>query len=363
MTIDALAAQIRENARNRRTGQFGHHLHNIDPTVTLNGAPAPEAHPYESLNALLAGHGVDVDSLVQVVPESVTEARRKLVNLRGEPGGAIRHVRIHDGNAPQNYPGEHTRVAGPKDGRPIVIHLTSGLTRLKVESGKAIVFADSRWGNSIDVADGAELVVYGKPDTKITGTVDAGGKYTAVCPSSENRFNVFGPGEVRQLFGEPEEQAAEPGEQVDRPEPANADRLCDECGEVIDESDKHCMDCKCSCGNTLNDGNGWDGKCGTCADAAEADGEYDENEDDEVNLVCAMELIDEEGDIVDYSIVRLEESRYEVESTGDPILEFDYVGDEEAHDAIQEAALEALKLAGHKFTEPETAVSDPEPGW
>ena len=270
--------QEQKNARNKDNGQFGSIQRQENPDVTL-GAPQPEApRVYETFTALLTEQ-IGETEIAAVHPDTKSEARRKLVNLRGEPGGAVRQVFLHSRNSPDSGLGETVSVAGPKDGRPIIVNVRSGLPRLKVTSGKAIIFADSVWGNSIDVADGAEAIVFGNAESKITSRVEEGGSYTAVSPSPKNRFWVAGPGEITREFG--------------------AAVTCDECDEPIEDGDAFCMDCKCSCGNTLNDGEGYDGKCGTCADAAEDD----EDEDDDTEWfettcpVCEEEILFDEDEL------------------------------------------------------------------
>lgn len=338
--------QEQKNARNKDNGQFGSIQRLENPDVTL-GAPPEAARVYETFTALLTDQIGDTE-VVAAHPETKSEARRKLVNLRGEPGGAVRQVFLHSRNSPDSGLGETVSVAGPKDGRPIIVNVRSGLPRLKVTSGKAIIFADSVWGNSIDVADGAEAVVFGNSDAKITSRVEEGGSYTAVSPSLKNRFWVAGPGEITREFG--------------------AAVTCDECDEPIEDGDAFCMDCKCSCGNTLNDGEGYDGKCGTCADAAEDDedeDDYDEEdgEDGGENLFV-MSLEDASGEAEEYCVNKCGDGHYEVTSSlDDPLAEFYLNCDEEDHSELQSAAIKALKEAGVFVIDPEDelVVSTPQP--
>lgn len=329
--------QEQKNARNKDNGQFGSIQRQENPDVTL-GAPQQEApHVYETFAALLTEQ-IGETEITAIRPDTKSEARRKLVNLRGEPGGAIRQVHIHHKNAPDSGVGETVDVAGPKDGRPIIVNVSSGLPRLKVTSGKAIIYADSVWGNSIDVADGAEAVVFGHAEAKITSRVDEGGSYTAVSPSPKNRFWVGGPGEITRKFG--------------------AALTCDECDEPIEDGDALCLNCKCSCGNTLNDGEGWDGKCGTCADAAEDDedgDDYDEEDgEDGGGNLFEMSLEGSDGETEEYRVNKCGDGHYEVTSSlDDPLAEFYLNCDEEDHNELQSAAIKALKEAGVFVIDPE----------
>lgn len=335
--ISYAAVAARELAR--INGQFGHQIKSEDPGVALGAAPTPPVPAYETFADVLRAEGVDPGNLVDVFPATRSESRRKLMAVRPDPAGP-RVVHINHKVAPDSEPGKYVDVNGTSDGGPIIVRIDSGIPRLQVTRGKAIIFADSTWGNSVHVAAGAEAVVFGHPGVKITVSVEEGGELSAICPEAENRFFAYGRGTIEKHFGP---EAAGP-----------AERACDECGEVVDESDEHCMDCKCSCGESLNDGEGWDGKCGTCADREEED---DDDDDDSSGQVFAMDLEDADGEPLDFSVNMLEPGQYEVESgLGDPLVEFSYVGDEQDHSNIQDAALEALKEAGHEVVDPREAA-------
>lgn len=85
--------------------------------------------------------------------------------------------------------------------------------------------------------------------------------------------------------------------EVDEERPAvTGEGKCDECGALVDPDppydpethEQHCSahnidehpapagqpaDERCACGNALDDGEGWDGRCGSCADRAENGGQ------------------------------------------------------------------------------------------
>ncbi|WP_427019394.1 hypothetical protein ACQCSX_22135 (plasmid) [Pseudarthrobacter sp. P1] len=129
-------------------------------------------------------------------PERKAEAKRLLVNTRGERDGKVRHIHLDSSNSPDAKIGEHVQVVGPKDGRPIIVSISSGLPRLKVTSGTAIIRADSRWGNSVSVGPGAEAIIIADADSKVTTEVDPGGKATFVCASANNRFHAYPRGDA-----------------------------------------------------------------------------------------------------------------------------------------------------------------------
>lgn len=124
--------------------------------------------------------------------------------------------------------------------------------------------------------------------------------------------------------------------------PQTATAVCEECGEAKEEN-VTCINCQCSdCGESLNDGEGWDGLCGNCADAAEGDG----------GQIFDMPLKNSSGEQVDFSVNRIGDGHYEVEDEdGGSVLEFYYNGDEEDHLSIQEAAVDELNQAGHQVSE------------
>lgn len=50
-----------------------------------------------------------------------------------------------------------------------------------------------------------------------------------------------------------------------------AGSIIDQHAEGDEEGDLHFDGERCSCGRSLADGEGWDGRCGSCADAAEVE--------------------------------------------------------------------------------------------
>jgi hypothetical protein len=132
-------------------------------------------------------------------PSTRAKARAALVNTRGEKDGAVRFVHLENHNAPDGQ----VDVVGPRDGRPIVISVEDALPSLNVYSGKAVVLANSRWGNSITVKAGAEAVIIAPLENKTTVMVEDGGKATIVCESENHNFrpHISGTGTIDQAFG------------------------------------------------------------------------------------------------------------------------------------------------------------------
>ncbi|WP_150109921.1 hypothetical protein [Crystallibacter crystallopoietes] len=111
-------------------------------------------------------------------PDSKSETRRLLAQKRAERGGKVRYVHLDAQNTPYTAHNEFLEVTSPK-GRPVVVELAAGKPNLKATSGTAIIRANSVWGNSITVAEGATAVVVAEASSKVHVTVEGGSH--AVC--------------------------------------------------------------------------------------------------------------------------------------------------------------------------------------
>jgi hypothetical protein len=171
----------------------------LEPGIILEGPPGREqavfvtdSHQYLRELEVLAGRA-DIE---EITPATKAETKKLLKNAKGAPDGKVLLVRINHTNAPDSKPGEKIEIHGPKDGRPIIVDVFSGIPSLKVMSGTALIRPRSNWGNSVDVGPGAEAVLVAPADAKVTTSVDEGGKATFVCPVGKNRFRPFGNGEI-----------------------------------------------------------------------------------------------------------------------------------------------------------------------
>lgn len=176
-------------------GQFAA-THHAEPGIVLSGSRAEfvnDSHLFDRELEALAGAGAGIE---EKYPDTKSETRRMLKNSRGEAGGKLRRVHLEAHNSPDTAPGERIEIVGPKDGRPIIVDVGSGIPNLKVTSGTAIIRPRSHWGNSVDVGPGAEAILVAPADAKVTTRCDEGGKVTFVCPSPKNRFRPFGDGEI-----------------------------------------------------------------------------------------------------------------------------------------------------------------------
>lgn len=181
----------------RRAGKFDFKSHAPSGVVLDPSGGAPRFVNARDLFKAELG-GADI---IDKDPATKTEARRLLRNVRGEAGGAVRQVNLNSHNAPESSWDKRIEVAGPSDGRPIAINLHSGIPGLNVSSGKAVIRADSPWGNSINVAEGAEAVIVADPGSKVTVEVAAGGKATLVSTSATNKFRPHGDGDIQVKYG------------------------------------------------------------------------------------------------------------------------------------------------------------------
>lgn len=181
-------------------GQFAATTH-TEPGIVLTGGQAEfvnDRHLFaRELEAAAGPNAV----LEERDPSTKSEARRLLKNSRGEECGRVRLVSLDYTNSPDTEPGNRVDVVGPKDGRPIVVDVTSGLPSLKVTSGKAIVRLRSSWGNAVDVGPGAEAIIIAPADAKVTVDCQEGGKVTFVCPTAKNRGRLYGDGDIFVSYG------------------------------------------------------------------------------------------------------------------------------------------------------------------
>ena len=145
-----------------------------------------------SISSLDADLGPDVKDETPIIdnfPGNVTEARRALKNSRGEPEGNIRHVWMSS-----RVNGDHFDVVGPKDGRPLVIHVGSGLPFLDVRSGNVIVMSGSNWGNSVTTHGDSQVVVIAGAGCKSRVTAEGNSKVIYDCTAEGVRGLAYADG-------------------------------------------------------------------------------------------------------------------------------------------------------------------------
>ncbi|HEX9086148.1 MAG TPA: hypothetical protein VF867_01315 [Arthrobacter sp.] len=161
--------------------------HNGDRAVYVN-----DSHLYQrELEALIGDAEIE-----DITPATKAETKKLLKDAKGAPDGKVRLIRINATNYPETKTGEKLEVRGAKDGRPVIVDILSGMPRLKVTSGTAVIRPRSGWGNSVDVGAEGEAVMIAPSSSKVTTECEEGGKVTFVCPNSKNRFRPFGKGEI-----------------------------------------------------------------------------------------------------------------------------------------------------------------------
>lgn len=221
------------NARRRPSGQFGEKLHG-DSGLTLGGQ---DMHPL--LLGLLAREGIDSRELVRYWPDNLSEAKRRVSAVRGPANGRSALIELdHHNTVPRRGFGiPALEVAGPADGRPVILNLSSGVSYLRVTSGKAIIFAGTISSNTIEVADGAEAIICAGSYTNVKVGARTGSTVTLVCNSDENKIDVWDTsGTVTKRF-DPETLTV--------PE-------CPDCGEAMEYGS--CRGCSCACGQPAAEG-------------------------------------------------------------------------------------------------------------
>ena len=108
-------------------------------------------------------------------PVGVTATRAALKNSRGEANGALRLVELTWDSVPPASDAGDFVVAGPKDGRPLIVNIRSGFPRLVIESGNVVIMAESGAGHSINVEGSAHTTILCGAGRKVSSTTTAGG--------------------------------------------------------------------------------------------------------------------------------------------------------------------------------------------
>lgn len=98
--------------------------------------------------------------------------------LRDAKAGKVRGILIRNEVAAKLR--DRLDVAGPKDGTPLYVDVSSGFCPLRITGGTVVINARSAMGNGIQVTDGATVVVIADPNRKVSTTVDGTGVATVV---------------------------------------------------------------------------------------------------------------------------------------------------------------------------------------
>ena len=112
--------------------------------------------------------------LAHITPEGVTKTRAALRNARGVADGGIRVVSLDWRSIPAASDAGDLEVIGPKDGRPLIVHIFSGFPAIRVKSGHVVVVAESYAGHSLHFGDGSTGTVIGGDGRKVSITANAG---------------------------------------------------------------------------------------------------------------------------------------------------------------------------------------------
>lgn len=102
-------------------------------------------------------------------PESLTALRRTVKDAKT---GKVRGIVLT--NAATGKLDGRLDIAGPTDGTPLFVDVTSGFAPLRVTSGFVVVNAGSSMGNGVEVGKDATVVVLAGADRKVSTTVEGG---------------------------------------------------------------------------------------------------------------------------------------------------------------------------------------------
>jgi hypothetical protein len=102
--------------------------------------------------------------------------------------------RVRDGglseySKPMSERSDTFNIVPPKDGTPMVVRVQSGMVRLNIESGNAVVILSSSWGNSLRVAGDANVTVIGGFDSKLSIDAEEDATVTVV-PQTGTRGHI-----------------------------------------------------------------------------------------------------------------------------------------------------------------------------
>ena len=136
-----------------------------------------------------------------LTPKGLTETRRALRNARGETGRGLRIVHLSWDSVPPASDGEPLEVVGPKDGRPLIVHVHTGCPTMNITSGNVTVVAGGN-GFGITVQDGARATIIGEPGRKVGVTAEPGSQVDFFAEEGVRGYQHIQPGAVFKLNGE-----------------------------------------------------------------------------------------------------------------------------------------------------------------
>lgn len=162
---------------------------------------APELHLPERTGADFLDEQLAAGEPVDIHPRGLAATRRAVRNLRGEPGDGIRIVSLDWDSIPPGALDDRLDVAGPNDGRPLVINVTAGCPRMTVTRGHVIVLAGGN-GFGIEAQDGARVTVLGEPGHKVSVTARAGSRVDFYAEDGVRGYQHFEEGTDVTVHGD-----------------------------------------------------------------------------------------------------------------------------------------------------------------
>lgn len=198
----------REQAR-AADGTFGMQVHSA-PEMTLASAPVKagrERHP-ENIGTD-PRPGSEVLRIQKYVapgvptvlsPKGITATRRALRNARGETGRGLREVHLSWDSVPPAADYEPFEVIGPKDGRPLIIHVHSGCPDMTISAGD-VTIAGGGNGFGITVLGGARATIISSRTDKFSVTAEPGSRVDFFAEEGVRGYQTIREGAVFKLNG------------------------------------------------------------------------------------------------------------------------------------------------------------------
>ncbi|QOT19527.1 hypothetical protein [Paenarthrobacter sp. YJN-5] len=153
---------------------------------------------------LTAGeHAAGGAPIREVEPENKAESASLLNNRAGLPDGEVLHLELHHETTPDHGRDGYVEVAGPADGRPLIVHTGSTNHHFRVAAGTAVIRADSSAGNHLVIGSGARATIVSSPDAHVRVHVEDSGHALFRCEAETDRFLAFteGTGTVEVQYG------------------------------------------------------------------------------------------------------------------------------------------------------------------
>lgn len=153
---------------------------------------------------MIAGEAAAAGAVIrEIEPETKAESTRLLGGRAGIPNGEVLQLELNHETVPDRGPDGYVELAGPADGRPLIVHTGSTNRHFRVAAGTVVIRADSAAGNHLVIGSGARATIVSSPDAHVTVHVEDGGRALFRCETETDRFLAFtkGTGSVEVQYG------------------------------------------------------------------------------------------------------------------------------------------------------------------